>query len=284
MAIIYKATCKTTGKSYIGYTTMRLKDRFKYCGKRAHLVRAFDLKEKSKFYNALRKYGWQDFTVSILEKMTIEQAKIREANGKTYISNREIYWIEKYDAYYNGYNMTLGGDGIFGLKMSEETRRKISLASTGRSCSGWHHTEEAKRKISQISKGNKYNLGRTQTQEEKDKRAASLRGKHRTEEQKAKMSKIQKEVWSNEELRQKHSAICKGRVISEEQKQKISNTLTGRKLTEQTKRKIGIASKNRVRTKEWNDKISKAAKARWAKKKGINNEQNSENTTVITTD
>lgn len=129
MALIYKATCKTTGKSYIGYTTMTLKERFKTCGTRAHLTRAFELNCKSKFYNALRKYGWSDFTVSILEKMTLEQAKIKEDNGKTHISNREIYWIKKFDSYYNGYNMTLGGDGIFGLKLSEETKKKISIAN-----------------------------------------------------------------------------------------------------------------------------------------------------------
>jgi len=27
------------------------------------------------------------------------------------LSEREIYWIEYYNTYYNGYNATLGGDG-----------------------------------------------------------------------------------------------------------------------------------------------------------------------------
>jgi hypothetical protein len=53
--------------------------------------------------------------------------------------------------------MTLGGDGNFGLK----------------------HTEETKRKISKINKGNKYSEGRILSQDTKNKISKSLIGNKR---------------------------------------------------------------------------------------------------------
>ena len=57
--IIYKFTCKITGKSYVGQTTKnRLKtriNRHKTCNLNLH------------FYNARDKYGWDNFEFSIIE-------------------------------------------------------------------------------------------------------------------------------------------------------------------------------------------------------------------------
>lgn len=66
---------------------------------------------------AWRKYGDENFEFSILEKC--DESKLNE---------REIYWIEYYDSYYNGYNQTKGGDGCFGKVWSKEEREKISRA------------------------------------------------------------------------------------------------------------------------------------------------------------
>lgn len=54
-----------------------------------------------KIYTAFRKYGIDNFDFSVIEECDIDQ-----------LNEREIYWIEFYNSYYNGYNMTLGGEGI----------------------------------------------------------------------------------------------------------------------------------------------------------------------------
>lgn len=54
-----------------------------------------------KIYNAMNKYGKENFICEILE----ENVPIDDLNSK------EIYYIEKYDSYINGYNSTKGGDG-----------------------------------------------------------------------------------------------------------------------------------------------------------------------------
>lgn len=62
----------------------------------------------SKLYKALRKYGIENFTFSIIEECSLEE-----------LGQKEIYWINYYNSYYTGYNMTLGGEG-WGRKESKK--------------------------------------------------------------------------------------------------------------------------------------------------------------------
>lgn len=55
-------------------------------------------KEDSPLYRAMRKYGLEKFSFSILEECSIEQ-----------LDERERYWIKYFDSYNKGYNQTLGG-------------------------------------------------------------------------------------------------------------------------------------------------------------------------------
>lgn len=64
-----------------------------------------------------RKYGADNFEFTI-----IEQCDENELN------EREIYWIEYYDSYLNGYNQTKGGDGCFGKIWTEKERERKSRA------------------------------------------------------------------------------------------------------------------------------------------------------------
>lgn len=53
-------------------------------------------------------------------------------------------------------NITLGGDGAKGLKHSEETKEKLRALSTGnKNCVGFKHSEEAKKNMSLAHLGNK---------------------------------------------------------------------------------------------------------------------------------
>lgn len=91
--IIYKHT-SPSGKVYIGQTKNG-KYRWKG-GKSAY-------HNGKKLVHAIEKYGWDNFTHEILEEHIPTQ---NEANL------REIYWIQYYNSYANGYNMTKGGHHI----------------------------------------------------------------------------------------------------------------------------------------------------------------------------
>lgn len=55
--------------------------------------------KRSPIYLAIRKYGLENFSFSIIEECRQEELK-----------DREIYWIEYYHTFENGYNATRGGD------------------------------------------------------------------------------------------------------------------------------------------------------------------------------
>ena len=61
-------------------------------------------------YRAIHKYGIDNFEFSVLQECSKEQ-----------LNELEIYWIEKYNSFNQGYNQTKGGDGNpHPLKLSEE--------------------------------------------------------------------------------------------------------------------------------------------------------------------
>ena len=94
---IYKATSITTGKVYIGQSCQTLEKRM-----HQHLSRAMTNYDPSNhFHNAIRKYGFLDFVFQVIEDNIISDEVLNE---------REKYWIEYYNSYYDGYNSTLGGD------------------------------------------------------------------------------------------------------------------------------------------------------------------------------
>ena len=93
---IYKITNQINNKVYIGKTLKSIEERFS-----EHIKDSTrSLEEKRPLYNAFKKYGINNFTISLIEKVEIEE-----------LSSREQYWIQKYDSYLNGYNATFGGDG-----------------------------------------------------------------------------------------------------------------------------------------------------------------------------
>jgi group I intron endonuclease len=139
---------------------------------------------------AIHKYGWSGFDSFVLEVCETQEA----------LDAAEQYWIMHYNSMTpGGYNLKEGGNGG---RMSEEAKRKISEAQTGKKM-----TEE---------------------------RAARMRGrKHppRTEETKAKLSAVGKLRVHSEETRQKMSESQSSRVrkpCSEETKRKIAEALKGR--------------------------------------------------------
>jgi group I intron endonuclease len=133
--IVYKITNlishikQPNDKFYIGITIQELKKRFEHhctAGKR-HIT------------NAIKKYGKNNFNVEIIDK----------ANSITELKNKEIDYIKKLKPYYN---KTLGGDGVFGYKHTEETKKKLRIASKKRK-----FTPETIKKMSGV---NNHNYGK----------------------------------------------------------------------------------------------------------------------------
>lgn len=79
---------------YIGKTTTTMEKR-----RRQHLSQ---LNDGSAIHKAILAHGVEHFTWEIVESGIETQEELGE---------REKYWINYFDSYYNGYNMTKGGEG-----------------------------------------------------------------------------------------------------------------------------------------------------------------------------
>lgn len=105
MYTVYCCTNKTNNKKYIGITKRTLRERLI-----GHYSEAFNPNSEQRdapFKRALRKYGKDGFIIEVLE----EVENLEQANEK------EMYYIKKYNTYCyqpgsQGYNATLGGDGV----------------------------------------------------------------------------------------------------------------------------------------------------------------------------
>ena len=97
MPCIYKITNSVNGKVYIGQTVKSAKERFR---EHKYFATRPDFRHCKYLHNAIAKYGAENFTLEVVEECP-----------KELLDEREIYWIDKYDSYNNGYNLTIGGGG-----------------------------------------------------------------------------------------------------------------------------------------------------------------------------
>lgn len=96
IAYIYKLTNKINGKIYVGKTMLTPEERFLQHCRDARKRKC----EKRPLYLAMNKYGTENFELTIIEECS-----------DNIVNEREVYWIEKYQSFKNGYNATKGGDG-----------------------------------------------------------------------------------------------------------------------------------------------------------------------------
>lgn len=98
MNYIYLITNKINNKQYIGQTVRTVQERW-----HQHISQAYRYSDNCYLHNAIRKYGKDNFIITTIEE--IENINI--------LDDREIYWIQYYNTYApNGYNLTLGGNGV----------------------------------------------------------------------------------------------------------------------------------------------------------------------------
>lgn len=154
---------KINNKKYIGITKQKPKNRWGNNG--------INYKSSLHFYQAIQKYGWNNFEHLILARqLTQEQACQIEKN-----------LIKKYNTQNRnfGYNIMEGG-------MAPQL------------------PQEVKDKISKALKGNKNGLGKKCSEEKKKKISLAQKGRKLTEEHKAKLRKPKSVTYPcSEETRQK---------------------------------------------------------------------------------
>jgi group I intron endonuclease len=162
---IYQILNIITNDFYIGKTIRNPNDRFYQ-----HKYSAFYRNSQTHLHRAIRKYGENNFTITILdETFSVEQ-----------LNEKEIFWIENKKPQYN---MTKGGDGGDVSKSPNYIKSKKTKI--------YKHTEETKKKISQGCKKKRKPL----SDETKAKLSIIRKGRKmppRTDEWKRKQSISQK--------------------------------------------------------------------------------------------
>lgn len=119
--IIYKITNKLNNKCYIGQTSESLEKRIQ-----RHF--GYQFKENdTKFYRAIKKYGKENFYYEQIDEATCQKD----------LDDKEIYWINYFDSYKNGYNSKItpgkcGGDTLSNHKNLKEIKKKISNSKIGK--------------------------------------------------------------------------------------------------------------------------------------------------------
>lgn len=250
---IYKITNLTNGKMYIGrHKTDNLDDGYIGSGK---LI-----------IKAVKKYGKKNFSKEWL--MFCEDEEEMNYMERVFVDQT---WIDRSDTY----NLNLGGDY---QTMSDTTKKKISLATTGRKHSaesrqkmsnakkgmipwitGRKHTEESLKKMSESHKGNKAHLGHHHTDEVKLKISKAKKGKKLSEDTRQKMSNARKlENLSPETILKRHEGLCKSWKRRKESGEEIKPWNRGKK---------GVYSEETL--KKMSEAISKAKKGKPSNRKGV---------------
>lgn len=92
---IYLISNTKNSKKYIGLTTQGCEKRF-----------AQHCKADSVIGRAIRKHGKNNFKIEAIDS----------GSSRKELARKEMYYVEKYNSFENGYNLTLGGEGTHLLK------------------------------------------------------------------------------------------------------------------------------------------------------------------------
>jgi group I intron endonuclease len=218
---------KINGKGYVGITTRSI-DRRWY---EHRFVKNSCGKLLSK---AIKKHGEESFEITVLASAIECVENLRELEKQLISQNNTVAPF--------GYNLTNGGDGVFGFKHSKESIERMSAQRLGRKM-----PESAKQKMHESHLGEKNHFF----------------GKIHSEETKKNISKTKLGCvgpWL-------------GKPRSEETKRKISEALKGRpgkKHTDESKAKLSAAhtgKKQKPPTDETRKKLSESIKVSWIKRK-----------------
>jgi group I intron endonuclease len=136
--LVYCIKNKINDKEYIGLTKRPLESRWKQHVYESNKVNSWEW--NTPLGNAIKKYGKDNFEIYVLNNYnSVEEMKLGEIKM---IEERKSLSV------FGGYNLSKGGDGRLGVKLSDETKRKIGLGQIGKIMS-----PEAKIKMSLAKRG-----------------------------------------------------------------------------------------------------------------------------------
>jgi len=165
---VYAIINKINGSVYIG-KSYRVSRRWK-----THVRDALENDSQLPLHRAIRKHGIESFDFVIVEKCVDDRASL----------DAEVKHIREYrERGVTLYNLTDGGDGARGMKMSAEAKAAISFKKKGTK-----HSEETRKRIGDIQRGKK--RGPYPPERMKAAREASI-GRHLTDEEKQHLRDVQ---------------------------------------------------------------------------------------------
>lgn len=210
---IYKTTNLINGKIYIG---KKISKKFKpnYYGGGKNIRRA------------IKKYGLENFKVEMIATVLTDNKEL---------SNIEIDLIKVFKSRNKriGYNITIGGEGRVGMKLSLKQRKLLSEAAIRRNTgNSWgKHSDETKKRISE------FNRGKVMSESAKERISIANKGHKRNvgrkQSEDTQIKKVETRTKNGllkhtEETKKKLSVIAKGRIspnkdkpMTDEQKQKL---------------------------------------------------------------
>ena len=206
---IYLITNLINGKRYIGQTKQSLSARWNMHVSKNHC---------RYLYNAIQKHGRENFSMEVLF----------DVPTKELANEFEIEYIKRYCTLFpNGYNILPGGDDR--PPLTEKQRQAISKLHKGNKYRVGHvPSEETKRKLSLA------NTGKKMTHEQRQKLSAAMKG-----------NKNPSGRHVSEETRRKIGSAHKGKILSKETKQQLSIAHSGKKATEETRENMRLAQQKR---------------------------------------
>tara|TARA_B110000977_G_scaffold201077_1_gene294009 strand:+ start:582 stop:1454 length:873 start_codon:yes stop_codon:yes gene_type:complete len=160
-------------------------------------------KENKYLYRALRKWGWDRFEKFLFQKHDETRADIDDVLNK-----QEIALIAEFETFNNrdkGYNLTAGGEGTSGYKMTPEQL----AASTAASIKSWadpRRKEEQSKRARQMWEDPEY----------KQKTRALINDALKRPEVKEKHSASAKELWQDPIYKEKNIAAHRKAVVSKQ--------------------------------------------------------------------
>jgi len=206
---IYKITNTINDKIYIGKTKRPERRMVEHMNHHSN--------RKTKFYNAVKKYGKDCFKMVILEEIIIDA----ERDGKIDLLEQE--YIKKYDTVKNGYNSTYGGDGgntYYGFTTGKINQIKEKHRVVAKKL--WEDPEYRKK----VLENQKIAMN---TKEFKEKQSQILKKLWEDPENKKKQSNYLKKLWGDPKYRKKQSEISKIFCNTPEIKKLRSENATGTK-------------------------------------------------------